>query len=106
MRQSKPFVVVIDDKIVAFADLQENGDINYFFVDAKHARQGIGTAFMTHILQTAKSMGLDNLNVNVNVNVSKSAEHFFLKSGFEKIERRYPKRKKIILENAFMHKKI
>lgn len=102
MRQSKPFVVVIDDKIVAFADLQENGDINYFFVDAKHARQGIGTALMTHILQTAKIMGLDNLNANV----SKSAEHFFLKSGFEKIERRYPKRKKIILENAFMHKKI
>ena len=102
IRKLNPFVAIIDNKIVGFADLQANGYIDHFFVDSEYARQGIGTSLMEHILCQAKTLSLDELSANV----SKTAENLFIKYGFEVIERRFPQRENIILENAFMLKKL
>ncbi|KAA8701490.1 GNAT family N-acetyltransferase [Pseudomonas cannabina] len=37
-----PFVAVLDDHIVGYADVQASGYIDHFFVSGFHARQGIG----------------------------------------------------------------
>lgn len=37
-----PFVAVLDDEIVGYADVQSDGYIDHFFVSGTRPRQGIG----------------------------------------------------------------
>lgn len=100
IRTNKPFVAMKDGEIVGFADLQEHGYIDLFFVSGRYPRRGIGGALMTHILQLALEKGLCQLSSDV----SRTAEPFFRHYGFKVVERRLPVRRGVTLPNAFMRK--
>lgn len=102
MQELRPFVVEDGEKIVGYADLQPNGYIDHFFVSGPHARSGIGSLLMRHILDEAAALGLDQLTSHV----SRSAEPFFLHFGFEVIERREPVLRGVALQNALMRKSL
>ncbi len=57
---------------------------------------------MQRVLQEAKSLDLTELTSDV----SKTAEPFFLRHGFQVVERRFPVRRGVTLENALMCKKM
>ena len=44
--KTKPFVAEIEGQIVGYADLQEDGYIDHFFVSGSMARRGVGSALM------------------------------------------------------------
>lgn len=98
----QPFVVEFDDEIVGYADVQSDGYIDHFFVSGTHPRQGIGTRLMARIHEEARSLGLTELTSNV----SKTAEPFFAIHGFHVVERRFPVRRGVTLQNALMRKEL
>lgn len=98
VRKNKPFVALKDGEIVGFADLQDNGYIDQFFVSGRYPRCGIGGALMQHILQLAAARGMSELTSDV----SRTAEPFFYHYGFEIVERRLPVRRGVTLPNAFL----
>lgn len=100
IREIAPFVVEIGNEIVGYADVQRNGYIDQFFVSGTHGRQGIGIRLMARIHEEARSLGLTELTSDV----SKTAEPFFALHGFQVVERRFPIRRGVVLQNALMRK--
>lgn len=102
VRRNRPFVAEHGEEIVGYADIQSSGYIDQFFVSGAHPRRGIGTMLMERVYQEARSLGLTELTSDV----SKTAEPFFLRHGFQVVERRFPVRRGVTLENALMRKKL
>lgn len=74
----RPFVVTIEGQVAGYADLQESGYIDHFFVSGDFSRQGVGSALMRHIHAVARTRGQSRLSALVSL----SAEKFFAKHGF------------------------
>ena len=102
MRELRPFIVEVDGEIAGYADVQLNGYIDHFFVSGTYPRQGVGTLLMNTIHEKARQLGVYELTSNV----SKAAEAFFLRHGFHVVERGFPVRRGVVLQNALMRKKL
>lgn len=100
IRNIEPFVVEIDGVAVGYADLQPDGYIDHFFVSGDHPGQGIGSALMQHLVETARSRNLAVMTSDV----SKTAQGFFLKSGFQIVEHKHVTIRGVVLGNARMRK--
>ncbi|RNT20244.1 GNAT family N-acetyltransferase [Klebsiella aerogenes] len=85
IRELKPFVAEVDGEIAGYADVQSNGYIDNFFVSGTMSRQGVGTLLMNRIYEEATILGIEVLTSDV----SKTAELFFLRHGFNVVERRF-----------------
>ena len=79
IQKLKPFVVEIEQQIVAYADLQADGLIDHFFVSPSVSRQGVGSALMKHIQTQAKQQKINRLFAYVSL----TAKPFFIYFGFE-----------------------
>ncbi|MFQ6372241.1 GNAT family N-acetyltransferase [Shewanella sp. YIC-542] len=82
MNEIEPFIAEIDGEIVGYADLQENGLIDHFFVHHEHQGQGVGRRLMEHVLDTGKRQG----NCKLYSEVSITARPFFEKFGFNVVQ--------------------
>ncbi|MCC2596923.1 GNAT family N-acetyltransferase [Pusillimonas sp. MFBS29] len=100
MRELQPFVAEAKGKIIGYADIQPNGYIDHFFVSGAQSRQGVGTLLMSRIHDEARLLGISQLTADV----STSAEPFFLHHGFQVVERRFPIRRGVMLQNSLMRK--
>jgi putative acetyltransferase len=100
MRGINPFVAEIDGKVVGYADIQENGYIDHFFVSGRHPRQGIGTLLMETLESEANRLRLTELASDV----SGTAQPFFERFGFHVVEQRAPIIRGIEVPNALMRK--
>lgn len=76
--KNAPFVALMNNTIVGYADLQQNGLIDHFFVHHEHQNQGVGSALMQHIIHIARERNLAALHADV----SKTAKPFFERFGF------------------------
>ncbi|WP_255569872.1 GNAT family N-acetyltransferase [Erwinia sp. S43] len=102
IKQLQPFVVELEGEIAGYADVQPNGYIDHFFVAGNCPKQGVGTLLMKAIHDEARRLGLSELTSNV----SKTAEGFFLRQGFHVVERGFPVRRGVTLQNALMRKEL
>jgi putative acetyltransferase len=102
IRGINPFVAEMNGQPVGYADVQENGYIDHFFVSGLHPRRGIGTTLMARILEEASMKGLACLTSNV----SRTAQPFYEKFGFEVVERRQPEVRGVIVPNALMRRSV
>ncbi|WP_233237238.1 GNAT family N-acetyltransferase [Bordetella sp. LUAb4] len=103
MRTIRPFVAELaSGGIVGYADVQESGYIDHFFVSGHHPRRGIGQALMARIHEEAARLGLTELTSDV----SRSAQPFYAHHGFEIVELRYPERRGVVIPNALMRKRL
>lgn len=102
VRGMNPFVVERENEILGYADVQQSGYIDHFFVSGAHPRQGIGTRLMRRLHEEAEILGL----VELTADVSRTAEPFFALHGFQVIERRFPVRRGVTVPNALMRKKL
>jgi putative acetyltransferase len=73
-----PFVAERGGKVVGYADVQQNGYMDHFFVAAHAGRQGVGQALMHQIHARANSTGLTALFSDVSI----TARPFFESWGF------------------------
>ena len=100
IQSNQPWVVEVDGRLAAFADVQESGYIDHFFVAAEFAGQGIGAALMRHLHDVARARG----TVKLFAHVSLTAEPFFLRAGFIVETRQRPTIRGVELDNAVMSK--
>lgn len=82
--RTRPFVAIVADRIVGFAEIERDGRIDYFYCHADSQRQGVGTALMDRIEQEAIDTGAEKLSAEV----STTAVHFFLAHDFRVITER------------------
>ena len=73
-----PYVVLVDKEIAGYADLQDDGLIDHFFVGHKFQRQGVGNALMTSIIAEARLKKMPRLYSYV----SDTAKDFYCRYGF------------------------
>jgi putative acetyltransferase len=100
MRGIAPFVVEAGGLLIAYADLQENGYIDHFFVSGDRSGQGAGRLLMETIHEEAQMRGIKILTSDV----SRTAQPFFQYFGFETVERRSPEIRGVEVPNALMRK--
>ena len=98
----RPFVAVVDDHAVGYADLQESGYIDHFFVSGPFSGRGVGSALMGHIHQAASQRRISELSAHVSL----AAESFFLKHGFSLVRRQSVSYNGISMNNALMTKQL
>lgn len=98
IRGINPYVIVEDGFILGYADLQESGYIDHFFVRGGHSNKGVGKALMNHIIDTAR----DNDLIELSADVSLAAQGFFKRFGFEIVKRKEVAIRGMLLENALM----
>ncbi len=82
IRAKNPFVAEEDGRILGFAELEDDGHIDYFYCDHEHQRRGIGSRLYEAIESEARRMELPRLHAAVSLN----AKAFFLRMGFRVVK--------------------
>ena len=100
IRGINPFVAEIDGEPVGYADVQQNGYIDHFFVSGNHPRKGVGKALMQVIHSEADLLPITELTSNV----SRTAQPFFERFGFVVVEQRKSVIRGVEVPNALMRK--
>ena len=102
VRAIDPFICEIDGQIVGYADLQDTGYIDHFFVDRHYQRCGAGRALMTEIEKTALGKGIEELTAHVSI----TARPFFESFGFEVIDPQVVTIEGVELTNYIMRRQL
>ena len=84
IREKRPFVAEVEGEPVGFAELEESGYIDYFYVLPKYQGRGVGKELMSRVESEAGRLGLPKIYANVSV----TAKPFFLSRGFAVTESR------------------
>ena len=94
----KPFVAIMNEKIVGYADLQDDGKIDHFFVHGDYQAQGIGSQLMTVILDKGATQA------RLYSEVSHTAKSFYERNGFKVIQVQHVSIGDMILSNNVMER--
>ena len=94
-----PFMAWIDNKLVGYADVQNDGYIDHFFVHGDYQRLGVAKALMNTIKAQNQS------RVKLYSHVSLSAYDFFIAQGFVEVEKQQANISGITLTNFLMEKR-
>lgn len=93
-----PFVILKENQVVGYADVQENGYIDHFFVHADFQSKGVGNILMTALLN--KSKHLNRLYSHVSI----TAKSFFSHYGFSVVANNSAIIRGVKLDNFIMEK--
>jgi putative acetyltransferase len=78
LAKNSPFIGLHGDQIVGFADVQENGHIDQFYVHHEWQGRGVGKLLLATIESTARARKLTELTSHVSI----TARPFFESKGF------------------------
>jgi len=67
----KPFVILDNQLVVGFIELEEDGHIDCLYVHPQYQGQGVATQLVTYVIAQAKNKGLTTLYVEASI-VAKS----------------------------------
>lgn len=95
-------VAIINNKVLGFSSIDDAGYLDFMYIHRDFQRQGIANLLLTEIEQYATQLGLKEIFSHV----SKTAQPFFLKSGYLKTGVQINRLKEIEFVNAVMTKKI
>ena len=71
-----PYVAFLDGKILGYADLQDNGKIDHFYVHHNFQRMGIGNCLMNHLIKQARTKRIKKLYSEVSITAKPFFEYF------------------------------
>jgi putative acetyltransferase len=77
-RAKNPFVAEEGGKMLGYAELENDGYIDRFYVAHDHQRQGVGRSLYEAIEQEAQRLAIPRLHARVSI----TAKDFFLRMGF------------------------
>ena len=76
------FVATKEDRVVGFAELEEDGHVDTLFVHHQYQGCGIASALLDQIEAEARSIGLRRLYTEASI----TAEPFFRRRGFSMVQ--------------------
>lgn len=100
MSSINPFVATLKGKIVAYADIQDDGYIDHFFCHWNYQGKGIGKALMLKLITAGKPKGITRLYSHVSITAKPFFEHF----GFQVVKCQQVKIRNQVLTNYIMEK--
>jgi putative acetyltransferase len=95
-----PIVAVIDNKIVGFAELENNGHIDCFYCHHEHQGCGVGSALIQEIENQARKNKINKIFAEVSI----TAKPFFEIKGFTVIKEQSVNIRGMTLTNFVMEK--
>jgi putative acetyltransferase len=98
--KTNPIVGIVDGKIVGFAEFENNGHIDCFYIHHGWIGKRIGSALMDEIFYRAKKNNIKRIFVEASI----TAKPFFEKKGFVVLSEQTIIRKGIELTNYKMEK--
>jgi|GEM_PF-1721329 len=96
----KPFVAVIGDIIVGFAEFEPNGHIDCFYVHHEYQGKGIGSALMKAIFDSAEKQNIGRIYAEVSI----TAKPFFEEKGFNVVKEQTVTLRSVELNNFVMER--
>ena len=93
-----PLVAIVDEEIVGFAEFEDNGHIDCFYVHHLWQKKGVGYSLIKAIKEEAK---LKNIN-RIFAEVSITAREFFEKMGFIIVREQIVNIRGVYLKNFMM----
>lgn len=100
----KSYTLVAEENgfILGFANLENDGNIDMFYVSAESQGKGVGKVLLKHLENHAKDLKLDKLTSDVSL----TARTFFQHSGFLTEEEYIKIRNGVEFKNTLMSKKL
>lgn len=96
----KPYIALIQNLVVGFAECEPNGHIDCFYVHHKFQGHKVGSALMQAIETAASQIGL----VRIYAEVSITAQPFFQKKGFSVVKKQTVAMRGVEMVNFIMEK--
>lgn len=100
--RTKPFVAVVDEFIVGFAEFEPDGHIDCFYCHHDWVGQGVGSALMKAIYEKAKDWKVQCIFADVSI----TAKPFFKRQGFSVVKEQTVVKDGIEFVNYRMEKKL
>lgn len=100
--RTKPFIAIVKDQIVGFAEFEPDGHIDCFYCHHEWIGKGVGSALMQAIFEKAKK----NKIAHIFSEVSITAKPFFEKQGFRVVTEQTVVRKGVELRNFKMERTV
>ncbi|MEM9541738.1 MAG: GNAT family N-acetyltransferase [Cyanobacteria bacterium P01_E01_bin.42] len=102
LQQGLTLVAVEDEKIIAFGQLHPNNRIAFLYTIHEYARKGYASQIYQQLEQEAIAQGVQYLSTEA----SRVSKFFFLKQGFEILEREIVLRQNMEFERFKMQKNL
>jgi len=96
----KPYLLLIDDQVAGFIELEGDGHIDCAYVSPVFQRKGVATALLKHIIDIAENLDIKRLYVEASV----IAKPLFKNFGFLLLHENKVVRNNIVLVNYTMAK--
>lgn len=100
MDSINPYIAEIEQQIVGYTDLQNDGLIDHFFCHHAYQAQGVGRALMQHVFAQAKLRDIHKLHSHVSL----TAKPFYQRLGFEQLKQQQMECRGQTLQNFLMGK--
>lgn len=97
-----PIIATIDNKIVGFAEFEDSGHIDCFYVHHHFQSKGVGSKLMKEIEQQALQKNISKIFAEVSI----TAKPFFLNKGFRVTKEQLKKIRGVDLKNFVMEKNL
>jgi len=95
-----PIIATIDDKIVGFAEFENDGHIDCFYVHHQFQNKGVGSVLLAEIENQALQKNIPKIFAEVSV----TAKQFFSKKSFKISKEQMKKIRGVELKNFLMDK--
>ncbi|WOH36380.1 GNAT family N-acetyltransferase [Thalassotalea fonticola] len=95
-----PFVACINDEVVGYADIQDDGYVDHFFCHWQHQGKGIGKALMKSLKREGERKGIKRFYSHVSITARPFFEHF----GFRVVKEQQVNTRDQTLTNFVMEK--
>ncbi|SJK83821.1 GNAT family N-acetyltransferase [Halomonas elongata] len=102
LKEKKPFIAIIDNRIADFIELDPDGHIDYIYTHPDFLGCGVASVLFEYLLKQAMSLNLERLYVEA----SCVARPFFENRGFSIIQRDEVKRHGVTLVNFTMERRL
>lgn len=96
----KPFVAVLNNEIVGYTDIQDDGYIDHFFCHCNHQGKGIGKTLIQMLFAEGQKKGIKRLYSHASITAKPFFEHF----GFKEVKKQQVKIRGQVLTNYVMEK--
>lgn len=100
LNEKRPFMAIIDDRVVGFMELDADGHIDCTYTHPDFQGIGVASALYEHLLAEARARNIERLYVEA----SFIAEPFFKHRGFSLVKKNEVQLNGITLENLIMEK--
>lgn len=100
--KNAPFVACFDDIVVGFAEFEDSGYIDCFYVHHEYQGAGVGSVLLQSIINKAKANNISRIYADVSI----TAKPFFVAKDFIVVQEQQLEKRGFLFDNFKMEKMV